>query len=402
MIFGRHNVKEVEEKDLGAYNKSLFDAKVRKTTERAATRLGLIIRALGEFERACIAFGDLDAEPDIEFIAPATPSSAREQKARYVRAVINEIASIRGKIAIGAKPEYQMLLYGEAMAKGFIESILKLNASFKIVILGYGDYLDEIKRAFKSLEDLTNELGSLLGLESAAFGRFTRLSEEIEKLEAIESEMGMVKNEREALEKMNTELTLSKKQSEGGAHKGLSLLNKELEDKEAKRRALSNTMEALLKPLERVARKHDNESNDKFRLEDVIERPFEAINEQTYPKIVKSLNELAGKVYEYESEQKSAEMAESAIKRVLGTDLLQIANNYSTIVKEEAFTREQINMLKMEESSEQSAEAAKREIDQRIELYKSREEELGKAVDALKASITNLFFEYYKEEIKIR
>ncbi|MGC8647694.1 MAG: hypothetical protein ACP5SA_02645 [Candidatus Micrarchaeia archaeon] len=401
MIFGRHNVKEVEEKDLGAYNKSLFDAKVRKTTERAAARLGLVIRALDEFERACIAFGDLDAEPDIEFIAPATPSSAKEQKARYARAVTNEIASARGKIAIGAKPEYQMLLHCESMAKGLIESILKLNASFKIVILGYGDYLYEIKRAFKSLEDLTNELGSLLDLESATFGGFTRLSEEIEKLEAIEGEIVKMKNEREALEKMNIELTLSKK-SGGGARKGLSLLNKELEDKEAKRRALSNTMEALLKPLERVARKHDHESNGKFRLVDVIERPFEAINEQTYPKIIKSLNELVEKVHEYELEQKSAEMAESAIKRVLSTDLLQIANNYSTIVKEEASTREQINILKMEESSEQSAEAAKREMNQRIEFYRSREEELGKAVDALKASITNLFFEYYKEEIKIR
>jgi len=404
MLFGGHAAEEVPTGSLGGYIIVLFNAKSAKTNERCRRALSRLDDAIANFESASSKLGEVNAEPDLEFLGPVSPSSLAEQKARYVRLLAAETVKLRQSLAVAkGATEYEEILKMKELYDGFVGDLLKLNASFRGVFIGYSNYFGGIKKAFKAIEDGLADLGAELGRGAADFSDYVSLARYVAELNSLGDEMDIMSSEASAMahgsarQRREGEVAAVKKLEEE-----IAATARELSALRAEEQSLVANINAMLRPLERVARKYDHESKAKYRLADALAEPLVALKDsESYVLFAAALESMRAKLGSIEANAGELELARQRIEAILRADLpgsvLEVARlkqQARELESELARKRAQLDELGREMVGEAEAQREARRSEERRARIAS---DMRQLADKIEQST----FKYYKRRIKI-
>ncbi|MGC8652145.1 MAG: hypothetical protein ACP5UH_02760 [Candidatus Micrarchaeia archaeon] len=400
MFFGKPQHEELKVDELRARARSMFSKKVEKVTGRCGRHLAAVESALGEFERACAYLGSVEADPDIEFVGMSNAAWLKEQKARYVKALLSAIGSLKDRIAVAqADTEYETILLKRSILGDFIEHALKTNAAFRNVFMGYGNYFNGIKRSFKELENGISMLKLDIDSGTPDFSNYETLVEAIEKLNSMQRELGIESNieaPQRASKNVASEADIK------NTEEMMRQLSSEINGIDIKIHPITASINAMLKPIERAARKYDHESKKRLKLVDVIENPMSMLKDaDAYARFSAMLKEMLENISSVEADEKESELAKGRIAAVLNSNMHALVLEASKLEEQKSQLLSELGAYKirlaelgtMRESSEEAARESR--------LIKENRKKLSSEISSLAHAIGELFYSYYNIRVTI-
>jgi len=405
MFFGKPEVEYVQADSLGAYAAKLFDQKFSRVYERCDRALARIDSALEDFERACVELEHVEEEPDQEYIGRMSPNSVKEQKMRYTRALAAAISALRrSQSAATGVTTYESIMKKKRLIEEFIEHALKLNASFRGVFIGYGNYFDNIKRSFKSVENSMSELKAELDKSADDFSNYQALRGAIEKLNSMEAELGSLsENKLESMQDSRLQSLQSVVDSEitDMDMKESRLLN-DIESISKEEQSIITGINAVLKPLERAARKYDHEAKSRFKLSEAISKPIEMLGmPDSYALFKGALIDMQAKISSIEPNPKELELAKSQISMALSANIQDSILEIFKLRERKELLMQDLNIYNIKIGELKSRKKNEEEAKNAVVQSEERKAKLTSNIDALKGAIEGLFYSYYKKRIKI-
>ncbi len=401
MFFGKPKREELKADELDAYAKGLFEKKVARITDRCAAHVARASAALASFETACIAFGNIAADPDPEFVGMASAETLKEQKSRYVKALLSSIGALKGNLANeDSGTRYEAVLAKKRMLEDFIEHALKTNASFRSVLLGFGNHFSTIKRTFNDFENSISVLKTDLDRGTADFSNYETLEGAIAKLASMQREYEMFGNgtgsEHNAVEAQESDDEL------GAVENAMRDLDSKVYAIEAEARSIMSSINSMLKPIERAARKYDHETKGKQKLVAAIDDPMrELSSESSYNNFLSMLEGLQKDIDNIEASEKERELVKSRVKVVLSSSIFDsvIAVGKLNAQKEQLIKERdtyKVRLAELSKSRESKNEAA---IAKQAAEYNRKK--LGADISSLVHAIEGLFSSYYGVDVMI-
>jgi len=405
MLFGKPKVEEIPIISLENYFIALFNTRSAKNVEKCQKALKRIEDALSNFEAACHTLAEVDANPDDEYINPESFSALKVQKASYVKALTSSIdIAVQDMHKVSSATEYENILYKMQILKNLKEHLLKLNSSFRNVLLGYGGYFSNMKKAFKEVENSIGALQLEIDNGSADFSKYQLLMNNVKKLNSLVDTFEANKRERTML--IDKRVHKNTNETATSERTNLSMkidsLLREIRDNEAAEQSILSKINSTLMPLERAARKYDHESKSASKLSMAIANAFASLEEgDSYANFINMLKDMQNKISSIETDERELQLTKHHLEVALGTNLAGYAQEVSKLrdvrkgllseLKEYKAASEAMNSLKAEDESIQNAILQKDELDNK----------LSSEINSLAKHIEIKAHEYYRKDISI-
>ncbi|MEM3296394.1 MAG: hypothetical protein QW696_00650 [Candidatus Micrarchaeaceae archaeon] len=406
MLFGRHEAEEVAVGSLNGYAIALFDSKLRKVNARCGRSLAKLESALKDFESACIELGALEAVPDLESISSGASKAIAEQKPRYVKELTSVIASLRQDLSKVSEPtKYEEVLAKKTLIEGAVEDMLKLNSLFRGVLIGYGGYFGDIKRTFKAVENSLSALKFDIDGGSVDFLNHKNLVVLAGKLTALLGEFSASSAENSAL-RQNSKFADNHSTNESERAKLLGRIDeisKNIESAEQKKKSVIASINSMLAPLERAARKYDHGSASKFKLADAIKNPLDAIHDsESYSRFVAALKDMQSKIAAIEPNPKELDLIQQQLGMVLSSNILDSIYEISEFEGKENALLGELNDAKALLADIDRIRKGKEDIENAIKANEEKQAAILAKISSTKENIEKLFYVYYKKKVRIR
>jgi hypothetical protein len=395
MLFGRAPVKEnIPLSELEAYLNRCFDAKLRRLSTRLPEIEAGLAKSHTALEAAAREFSKSDPAPDMEYLYGVKESYLKSQKANYSSSLLH---------LVSARPEYGgacLYLKGQAMLaahSSFTGGVMKVNNTFKLVMIGYAKGLTGVKQHFTAIERLCKELGSELATCSIEEHEYSKIRSRISAMLESVAEMEAVKNNQEHGQPgifEESALALAQKQLEE-KEKGLELAKRDHRDADS-------ALASLLLPMERVARKHDHISPAKRKLADYIKEPAERIRTaEDIDLINRHLTEVTEEIRTGKVDAKNSAGLVSQIEAIGRQDLLALAESSRRAAAglkeaeaELVESRVQLQALEKGRAEKQRIEGEKARVEHEITQKSAR-------LASEKKELEKLFLSCYRKETEI-
>ncbi|MGC8669785.1 MAG: hypothetical protein ACP5TL_01370 [Candidatus Micrarchaeia archaeon] len=401
MLFKKPEYEEISIDSIDSYIIRLFDEKTKRINEKCSWELLRIKDALSSFKEACAEFGKANFEPEAEFIGSISKSSVIEQKPRYVFAIISSINMLEQNLEkASAQTEYEKFLSIKWLLDNFLEHILKLNASFRVVFMGYGDKFGKMKSTFKELENSIKSLSMELDRGTEDLSSHLKIYENITRLRSLMDELNMLSIYNQDIGTASLQDDLSKQIVEYKSK--IESLNTQLYDNQKKKQAIINELDTVLKPIERAARKYDYESKNKFKLTNAIEDPIHVLSDNAaYVQFLNSLKDLETKIDHIEENKREISIAKNQIGTAIGADIQTSILEYeklndveSSLTKEMQDCKSVIEELSSRKTNE---DILKNQKSLNAKKISNIRDEIGEVT----AQIAELVYSSYRKRIKI-
>ncbi|MGC8710065.1 MAG: hypothetical protein ACP5RF_00405 [Candidatus Micrarchaeia archaeon] len=379
----------------------LFEKSLGNFPSKAESLKSGLKGSVSEFVEACDELEKLEAEPDMEDMYITNYSSIVRSKVHYTNALKNVINSLQ----LEAKGEntyekYRLLLDN---LNNTIDSIQKVNASFKTVMYSYSNYLRKFKKSFSSIEHIAKQLGVELELVRRHYEAYRSIASEIKSLGLEIDKIEETKAELETLQASVNARDLNKlKDDEAKLAEELSSKRSEISKVESEIASLSAKIQSLVAPLHRVSKKFDHLSARKQQLHAFIENPVASISADSeyleFMQLLKDLNEYLQKgKLEIGGEKDISEAVNLLLHYNLYADIKKMSqlDNMRKQMLEEAASMSRVidEVAKGKMSHQQSLSE--------IERLRKAEEQDKSSLASRKAKIEEMVFEHYRKRIKI-
>jgi len=400
LFFKGGEPEDVRLEDLTPMLNALFDKKLGRFRSRAEA-LNLELReALREFDEACMELASLNAEPEMEDLYMSNYSSIKLGKSYYAKALKNAINSV----PLEAKGDNEYESYSSLLRSlnDAIESVQKVNASFKTVVYSYSNYLRKFKKSFSSMERIARQLGVELESKRRDYEAYSYIATSIKELGLEVDKLKEVKVELEALNASLSENDASKLESEEAKiSKEITVKRLEMTKSEKEMAELSAKIQSLVAPLNRISKKFDHLTARKQQLHKFIEDPIKSIaNDAEYAEFVQLLKELKDYLQKNKLEVEDRDIFD-VLNSLLSHNIYDEIKLFAQIDASRKRLLEEIaTMTKVMEEVTKNRMNRQHSLTE-IEILKKEIEETEHSINSSKAKIEKLFFEQYHKKIRI-
>jgi hypothetical protein len=322
MLFGRHPHKEkIPLSEMETYLDRCFDGELKRLSARLPEIETSLSRSRSAFETAIKEFSKSESPPDTEYLYGVKEAYLKSHKINYSSSLLHTFSS---PIEYGGANLYGK---GEELInsyQSFITTVLKVNNTFKLVMIGYSGGLADVKRHFTSMERLCKDLKTELDLCSPQKNVYQKLSSKINTMLQTSLEIAALQR----LQGADMSYIPTNESEFGTIKESLEEKKKKVELARHRHHEAENALSNLLLPIERAARKHDHLSASKIKLTDYIKAPEERIRTAGDVSVInRHLDEIEGEIREGKIEAKNTENIVSRIAAIRSSDLLGLAES---------------------------------------------------------------------------
>jgi chromosome segregation ATPase len=405
MLFGgKAKAEEVEQGGLVALLNGSFDRKLGRLGATTREVAGELRTARERFIAACEKFEAIDPEPYTEDLYSVNVNFIRSQKGLYAEALkrlAKELVPEHATKSANAYEECEALAShtGEVMSE-----ILKTNATFRLVVHCYPNYLTDFKRSFSSIERLAGLLKGELVRRSQELAEYRAARESISRLDGYGQELHELEGTIERLKEDRSRRAAGEPDSgHSGIQEMLLEKRKELSRLEAEASGLHHRISLLTAPLDRPAKKFDHLSARKRPLHAFIEDPIGAIRgEADYAEFRELLQKLVEEVNSGKVEVKNREEIGGIASALLGADLPSMIGSFDSLQRMRSDLDGEVRGLERTLDSLREGRNASESAAHRLEDLERRVAETERAREAQKAAVERLFLDNYRRQISIR
>jgi DNA repair exonuclease SbcCD ATPase subunit len=404
MLFGRGNRKiEVREEELEGYLDSLFDGKLNGLESRASNIVKELLRARLQFANSSKSFGELKAEPELEYFFIDNINFIKGQKLSYTKTLnrLIEEWDVGQENKAGTANRY--FKYSDILsnADAFIQSVLKTNNNFKKVLQSYPGHLDQFKNSFSMIERHAESLRGELSRNESPLSEYKTVKAGISEFKRAKERSALIEesirnlNERAKLEKDGTGVVLD-------IQKAISEKELELSELNAEISSLQGRINIAATAIERPARKFDHVSGRKIQLHKFLEDPFNSIkSEQDYSEFISMLKLLKGFVGDGKVEVKNPQRLLECIDELLEMNIHEKSKKMTDLQVSRSSIMRNIAKLREEHERNNEKRNASESAIRSIESLRAEAADCLARENSAKAALESLFLKYYGKNISI-
>ncbi len=390
--------KEPESVDpaaLEALAKRVFDSRLGWLESRGSRITKELSSAERTFMHACDSLDMVTAEPVTENLFRVKPESIRLQKSGYVTALRSAfVHPAYGDTTIHGRYSAEL-----SALESSINKVLTTNAQFKFVLVGYASHIGQLKESFSRIEQLRNELKRELERADSELAIYNGIMPTIERLAALAEEEKQITAQMSGVASGREE---SVAEREAGLKAAIKEKQSERDKVSAEASAAKSSVELVLSPLERAARKYDHLVAQKTRLSEFIERPLELITDGPgYAEFRGKLNDLKGWINAGKVDVRDARDTASRIESILGQDLRAQAIAAKGLSAKKAVIDEEL--ISLHQTMESVSAIGKKHRDKEAALSRMDEQlkSIAQQRPAIRSQIEQRFLSDYKMRIRI-
>lgn len=398
MFFGRGNASEnVQLKELAGTLNRLFNEKLRLLEAKGANLIKELKYNETEFVNACDDFEALSAEPDLDYIYTTNTGFIKSQKSSYAK----NLKHIMSSTPIIDNPiiysKYSAVLYDTELK---INSVLKNNSLFKMVVLAYANHLSNFKRVFSSMERLRNTIRREIENYNEEYSEYKTTMDNVQSLLAMEEELHLIKENEQTLKSKPSTHGLRSEEAE--LKEKITKKTLEIEEIDGKIAGISSRIEMLLSPLNRAARKYDHLSLEKTKLMDLMNDPVGKIaTEQDYNKFADLVNGMKKEINLGRIDVKNTKEAEQQIAKIFNENLYALIQDKRSLSSRRSSIHEELRSFQAIMQDIEENERREKSYADTISDIAKRIGELQKSQSSLKNTTEALFLRCYKKRINI-
>jgi chromosome segregation ATPase len=404
MLFGKggRKAEEVKAEELEGYLDSLFDAKLGSLESRASNIVKELSRARLQFANSSKSFGELNAEPELEYFFIDNINFIKGQKLSYTKTLnrlIEEWTVERDdKSVTNRYAKYAQIL---SDADSFIKEVLKANNNFKKVLQSYPDHLDKFKSSFSLVERYTESLKNEISKNESLFTEYRIVSNGIHEMKKARErcisidESIRTLGERASIKKeeTNPEAEIQSRITEREAE--LSRLNGEIS-------LLSAKISSAATAIERPARKFDHISGRKMQLHKFLENPLNSMNsEEDHREFISMLKLLKGSIEEGKIEAKNPQKLLEYVNELIDMDIYEKSQKITGLQHERSNATRDIAELRVQSEKYSVSRSNSENAIKNIESLKAEAANCTAKANDAKAALEALFLRYYSKSISI-
>ncbi len=401
MLFGgKGKVEEVAPGELRALLESSFDRKLGRLGARTAGITEELRAARQQFIGACVKFERIDPEPYTEDIYSVNVNFIRSQKGLYAEALERLAEGLVPEPAEFANAYEECESVASHVARASSE-ILKANATFRLVVHCYPNYLSDFKKSFSAVERLTGLLRAELDKRAGEFSEYRTVHEAVSRFESTGMEM---EETGEILGELRSGISPGRAPDEGQTDIQERLAGKraELERVGAESSGLHHRISLLAAPLDRPSKKFDHLSARKRQLSAFIEDPVGTIRDRAeYEEFASLVRQLVEAVDSGAVEVKNREEVGGIASALLASDILSLADSFRAMRCTMSGLEGEIRGLERTLASLREGRTASEGVAHKVEDLGRRSAELARSREAEKGAIERLFLENYGMRISI-
>ena len=401
MLFGRKDRPEnVKTEALIPLLNAAFDKKVGTLRNKTAGIVNELHSARLQFVKTCEDFEKLDAEPDTENIYFANTHFIKSQKGPYAQ-TLKRLAS-----EMSLKPEKASNTYEECAeiasnTEDMLNKILKVNATFKQVMMCYSNHLTNFKRSFSTIERLAKEARNELDKRSGDFSEYRVVKEAISRYERNKEELALLRKDVEAIRKVPEPNSTGDGRDERKASEDLAAKKAELAKIKDEISNLHGRIAMLTGPLERASKKFDYASVRKKQLHTFIEDPMTASADADYKEFMALVKELETSVESGAIEVKNKAEVVGLTSELLHSDLQSKILATNSLESRRSELGNEIRALEMTLDDLKGDKITSEKRARDAEELERRAKEIERQRDSAKSMIERLFKDYYGKTLLI-
>lgn len=400
---GKRNSETVRPGELQRLLDSSFERKLGPFAGKAEGLKRELQAAGKRFIEACEKFGRIDPEPYTEDMYSVNVHFIKAQKALYAEALERLAKNFIANEPPRAANSYEEYLAVVSHSESVSAEILKANATFRLVVHCYPNYLRDFKRSFSSIERLDGLLRNELERKSAEFSEYKSVREAISRFESCGMELDEVG-------KRLGELEGGAKPADSGA---LDAGQREMAEKLAAKKGelaranaegsdLHSRIGLLTAPLERPSRKFDHLSARKRQLHAFVEDPIGTMSDAAgYAEFKEMVRQMVEAVNSGAIDVKNREETLRAASAALDSDIPSMISSFKSLQHRRSDLENEIRGIDRTLNSLKEGKTASDSAAHLMESLKREIAELEKSRDAEKAAIERLFMDDYGKSVII-
>lgn len=380
----------------GALSQS-FDKKLASLDAKASRIADNISQSKRVLEAACGRFGELQKEPDTEYVRANSKTYVKEQKGAYT-SLLKRILAVH--LQEGAEGNTYERYYSIMQDTGaLLNEVLKANTSFRMVLDAYPNDLGELKKAFSSIEIHWRALSYEIEARNGDLREYKHLLGEIRRLIALGDEAksvqaGIAELGSKESKKADTEEISRLEQKIGALRMQKEAIARKMSELGAERGVILST-------IEKPARKHDYLSLYKPKITPLLSNPALLEQEERYGEFYSQVEEIKEEIEKGVISVKNADEVRRAIRTIMEGRIKAIMESVEEMRSNKLPIESEIRDLErmLQELRSIASGALQREV--ALESMKKKTEEIKGEQSALTGKIELLFLNYYRRRIKI-
>lgn len=392
---------EIKPDDLESYNLKMFYTLISPMEKQADAAEASIISGIAGFKESIANFSNSQSDPEMEYIPNYSIEFVKSQKENYCKRL--ERILERSFEEEDGRDAYYNLLLKEHFYSGMLDSILKHNAKFRPVVIGYAKDIDSFKKVYSNIEKRINDLKNVIKSKSNEYDRYIEIRDKIDALLQLisDKEYLMEENAKIKEEVREVEMAEVKENSIKELNSEISEKSNEIVVFQDKISGENSKITAILYPLKRLARKYDYISGEKISLSDFLDNPYILSDPGNYSLFLKELNSLKDMVMKGRIEVKKKESFVEQIEEVVNAGLADRIKNLMKVKEELSELQGSLNEARLGVSTEKSIEEDKHARKEQAKENDGKIAEMNLKIEGICKELELLFNKYYKSLIKI-
>ncbi len=264
MLFRKPSITEIKPDDLESYNLKFFYAKISQMEKQADAAEASIINGIGNFKVSIKSFSNSTSDPEMEYIPNYSREFVKSQKENYCKR-LERILDRSFEEEDDRDKYYNLLLKGNFYSD-MLDSVLKHNAQFRPVVIGYAKDIDSFKKMYSNLERKVADFKNIVKSKSNEYDRYVEISEKIDKLLQLISDRNYLADENTKIKEGLKEAKQVNSKEDSIKELNLAISEKinEVAVLQGKLAEENSSITSILHPLKRLARKYDYISGEKI------------------------------------------------------------------------------------------------------------------------------------------
>ena len=392
---------EIKPDDLESYNLKMFYTLISPMEKQADAAEASIISGIAGFKESIANFSNSRSDPEMEYIPNYSIEFVKSQKENYCKRL--ERILDRSFEEEDGRDAYYNLLLKEHFYSGMLDSILKHNAKFRPVVIGYAKDIDSFKKVYSNIEKRINDLKNVIKSKSSEYDRYIEIRDKIDALLQLISDKEYLMEENAKIKEEVREVEMAEVKENS-----IKELNSEISEKSNEIVVLQDRISgenskitAILYPLKRLARKYDYISGEKISLSDFLDNPYILSDPGNYSLFLKELNSLKDMVMKGRIEVKKKESFVEQIEEVVNAGLADRIKNLMKVKEELSELQGSLNEARIGVSTEKSIEEDKHARKEQAKENDGKIAEMDLKIEEICKELELLFNKYYKSLIKI-
>ncbi|ASI13805.1 hypothetical protein Mia14_0491 [Candidatus Mancarchaeum acidiphilum] len=401
MFFRKPANMEIKPDDLESYNLKMFYTLISPMEKQADAAEASIISGIAGFKESIANFSNSRSDPEMEYIPNYSIEFVKSQKENYCKRL--ERILDRSFEEEDGRDAYYNLLLKEHFYSGMLDSILKHNAKFRPVVIGYAKDIDSFKKVYSNIEKRINDLKNVIKSKSNEYDRYIEIRDKIDALLQLISDKEYLMEENAKIKEEVREVEMAEVKENS-----IKELNSEISEKSNEIVVLQDRISgenskitAILYPLKRLARKYDYISGEKISLSDFLDNPYILSDPGNYSLFLKELNSLKDMVMKGRIEVKKKESFVEQIEEVVNAGLADRIKNLMKVKEELSELQGSLNEARIGVSTEKSIEEDKHARKEQAKENDGKIAEMDLKIEEICKELELLFNKYYKSLIKI-